>query len=98
MPAGRPFKADRDNVTVATVKVSLKTRQLLQRLKQRHNFQSIDAVLQFYLVEDAINKPRFHTAKELKDMTYREPFNSIIKDAASRLTSKSRQRKKNLSG
>lgn len=83
----RPLKEDRDAVAVVMVRVSPKTKQILTDLKKRHNFQTIDKVLQYYLSSDVINnKPIFHTAREIYDLTRRQPYDKIIKDAARNIT------------
>ncbi|MGC2427634.1 MAG: hypothetical protein WA421_11405 [Nitrososphaeraceae archaeon] len=66
----RPLKSDRESVAITTVRVSPKTKQLLQDLQRRHDFKTIDSVLQFYLSEKAIvNQASFHTAREIRDLT-----------------------------
>ena len=70
---------------ITHIRISQQTKQLLQDLQTRHNFKTIDAVLRYYLHE-SIDKPIFTTAKQLRDLTYQEPVNGIIKDAANRIS------------
>ena len=45
----RPLKPDRESIALTTVRVSVKTKQLLQQLKTRHGFATIDQVIKRYL-------------------------------------------------
>ena len=87
----RPLKADREAVCKTSIRISHKTLQMLKDLQERHRFKTLDNVLQYYLTDNVItSRPHFHSAKEVKDLTYQEPVNSIIKDVSGRIAQRSR--------
>ena len=81
----RPLKADRESIAITTVRVSSKTKQLLQELKQKHGFATTDQVLRYYLPSDVSdNRPVFHTAEEIYDFTKQHPdIDQLIHDVSS---------------
>jgi hypothetical protein len=62
-------------------------------------FATIDKVLRHYLFSDTVaadKRPVFITHEELYNLTYQEPANSIIKDAAKRIAQQSRDKAKSV--
>ncbi|MGC2426837.1 MAG: hypothetical protein WA421_07370 [Nitrososphaeraceae archaeon] len=83
----RPLKADRKSVAITTVRVSPKTKQLLHQLKQKHGFATTDQVLRYYLPSDVSdNKPVFHSAREIYNLTKRDPdIDRLVKGASNEI-------------
>ena len=83
----RPLKKDRGSVAITTVRVSPKTRQLLQELKQKHGFATVDQVLRYYLPSNvAENRPVFHNAREIYNLTKRHPdIDRLVKGASNEI-------------
>ena len=83
----RPLKKDRGSVAITTVRVSPKTRQLLQELKQKHGFATVDQVLRYYLPSNvAENRPVFHNAREIYNLTKRHPdIDRLVKGASNQI-------------
>ena len=83
----RPLKSDRASVAITTVRVSPKTRQLLQELKQKHGFTTVDQVLRYYLPSNvAENRPIFHSAREIYNLTKRHPnIDRLVKGASNQI-------------
>jgi len=86
----RPLKADRESIALTTVRVSAKTKRLLQELKQKHQFATIDQVLRYYLPSNAAeNRPIFHSAREIYDLTKHNPdIDRLIKDTSNQIMHK----------
>lgn len=55
-PMVRPLKADRDAIAETTIRVSVKTKQLLHDLRLKHGFATTDQVLRYYLLRLAIEE------------------------------------------
>jgi hypothetical protein len=73
-----------EGAAVTHVRVSIETKQLLHDLQKKHGFDTADEVLRYYLPSNvAENRPVFHSAREIRDLTYRhKPTNRIIKELA----------------
>ena len=83
----RPLKPDRESIALTTVRVSSKTKRLLNDLKQKHGLQNIDSVLRYYLPSDVSdNKPVFHSAREIYNLTKRHPdIDRLVKGASNEI-------------
>lgn len=84
----RPRKQDRESIALTTIRVSPKVRQLLHDLKLKHDFATTDQVLRYYLPSNvAENRPIFHSARELRDLT-QPNIDKMITGAASEVMKK----------
>lgn len=85
----RPLKVDRGSVAKTHVRISLATKRLIDDLRLKHGFATRDQVLRYYLLSNvADNRPIFHSARKIYDLTKREPYNSMIKNAANNITTR----------
>ena len=69
------------------IRVSATTKQLLQDLKQKHGFATVDQVLRYYLPSNvAENRPVFHNAREIYNLTKRHPdIDRLVKGASNQI-------------
>ena len=69
------------------IRVSAETKQLLQDLKQKHGFATTDQVLRYYLPSNvAENRPVFHSAREIYNLTKRHPdIDRLVKGASNEI-------------
>jgi hypothetical protein len=88
----RPLKSDRENIAITTMRVSAKTKRLLQDLKQKHGFATIDQVLRYYLPSDlADNRPVLLTARQTYDLMHWRPIDKLIKEASREIMKQSKR-------
>ena len=83
----RPLKQDRESIALTTIRVSPKVRQLLHDLKLKHDFATTDQVLRYYLPSNvAENRPIFHSAREIYNLTKRHPdIDRLVKGASNEI-------------
>src|SRR5215467_4221396 len=77
------------------VRVSHQTKQLIEALRRKHQFTTIDKVLRYYLPQIDDNKPVFLTARQAYDLTHTKPINRLVREASAGILKQSNNRNVN---
>jgi hypothetical protein len=72
------------------IRVSPRTKKLLNDLKKKHGLATLDSVINYYLPNNAeVDKPVFMTAKQAYNLTHHHSVNRLIKEASREIMKKS---------